>query len=96
LSSKLRGTREIKLFDSELTSEKMIPFRYFGRTLWMGDRPVSRILPTQDSTTQANTSSGIPTHEPSVRAVKTQCALDRTTTTTCWKGRRKGTVWDVA
>jgi len=30
----------------------MNPFRQFGRTAWMGDRPTARPLPTQDSITQ--------------------------------------------
>jgi len=35
--------------DSALTSETMKPSRHFGRTPWMGDRPVSNPLHTQDS-----------------------------------------------
>jgi len=29
-------------------------FGYFGRTLWKGDHPIVKPLPTQDSTTQKN------------------------------------------
>jgi len=36
--------------DSELTSETMNSFIHFGRTPWTGDRPISRPLPTQDTT----------------------------------------------
>jgi hypothetical protein len=39
---------------SELPSETMDPFRYFGRIPWTGDRSIARPLPTQDSTTQKN------------------------------------------
>jgi hypothetical protein len=33
---------------SELNSETINPFRYFGRTPWMGDQPVAKSLPSQD------------------------------------------------
>jgi len=32
----------------------MNPFRHFGTTPWMGDRPIARPVPTQDNTTQKN------------------------------------------
>jgi len=46
--------------DSELTSETMKPFRHFHRTLWTGNRPTARPLPTQDSTTQKNRDMSMP------------------------------------
>jgi hypothetical protein len=36
---------------SKLTSETITPFRHFGRTSRMMDRPIANTLPTQDSTT---------------------------------------------
>jgi len=54
----------------------MYLFWTFGRTLWMGNQPDTRHLPTQDSTTQKNAdtpihaSSGIQTHDPSVQVVE--------------------------
>jgi len=38
--------------NSELTSETMKPLRHFCRTPWTGDPPITRPVPTQDSTTQ--------------------------------------------
>jgi hypothetical protein len=38
--------------DSKLTCETLNPFRHFGRTPRMGDQPIARPLPTQDSTTR--------------------------------------------
>jgi len=32
----------------------MNTFRHFGRIPWTGDRPITRTIPTQDSTTQKN------------------------------------------
>jgi len=56
--------------DLNLISETTNPFRHFGRTPWMGDRPFATPLPTQDSTTQTrtyiNASSGIRYHDPNV------------------------------
>jgi hypothetical protein len=40
--------------DSELTSEITNPFTHFDRTPWTRDQPITRPLPTQDSTTQKN------------------------------------------
>jgi hypothetical protein len=36
---------------SELTSDAVNTFRYFGGTLWMGDQPIARPVPTQNNTT---------------------------------------------
>jgi len=49
-------------------------FRCFGRTPCTGNRPIARLLPTQNSTTKKNTdiihiSRVIRTHDPCVRAV---------------------------
>jgi len=38
----------------ELTYETMIPFRYYSRTPWIGDRPIARSLRAEVSTTQEN------------------------------------------
>jgi hypothetical protein len=35
--------------DSELTSEAMNAFKYFDRTHYMWDRPVTKPVPPQDS-----------------------------------------------
>jgi len=48
------GSGALTCYDSELTSENLKPSRYLGRTLWMGDRPIARPLPANDSTTQKN------------------------------------------
>jgi hypothetical protein len=59
-----------------LTSEVFESIWTFDRTPWTGDQPDARPPPTQDNTTQKNadthihTSSGIRTHDPSVRAVE--------------------------
>jgi len=49
---------------TELMSDIMKPFRHFGTTPWMKNRPSVRTLPPQDSTTQRNmnASSEISTH----------------------------------
>jgi hypothetical protein len=39
----------------ELTSETVSPFRQYGRAPCMGDQPVARAIPTQDSTTHTHT-----------------------------------------
>jgi len=56
-------------------------FWTFRKTLWTGDQPPTRLLPTQDSATHKNAdthpaSSGIRTHDPSVRTVETLRTLD--------------------
>jgi hypothetical protein len=38
--------------DSELTFETVNPFRHTGRTPWTGDRPIEKLLRTQDRITQ--------------------------------------------
>jgi hypothetical protein len=62
--------------DSELTSETMNSSRHFGRT------PVAKPLSTQGSTTEKNASihasSGVRTHDPSVRAVQDHIRFSRT------------------
>jgi hypothetical protein len=40
--------------DSEIISETSNTFRHLYRTPWMGDQPVTRLIPTQDSTAQKN------------------------------------------
>jgi hypothetical protein len=50
----------------------MNPLRHFGRTPWIGDRPIARPLTTEDSETKENAgsinaSSGIRAHNLSVR-----------------------------
>jgi hypothetical protein len=37
---------------SDLTSETVSSFEHFGTIPLTGDQPISRLLPTQDSTTQ--------------------------------------------
>jgi hypothetical protein len=49
----------VAYLDSELTSEIMNTFRRFDKNSWMGDRPITRPLPTQDSTTQKNAELGL-------------------------------------
>jgi len=44
--------RLVSCCDSELTSETTNPFRHLGRILWVGYRPITNPLPTQDSTPQ--------------------------------------------
>jgi hypothetical protein len=39
------GLGPLACFETELTSETMDPSRHFGRTPWMGHRPVARPLP---------------------------------------------------
>jgi len=62
--------------ESECTYETMNNFRHFGRNPWTGDQPISRPLPTQESTTQKNTwtfihdPNVIRTHDRGVRAVQ--------------------------
>jgi hypothetical protein len=46
------GIGPLACSEPELTSEAVNPFRYFGGTPCLGDRPVARPVRTQDSTTQ--------------------------------------------
>jgi len=48
----LHGIGSLTFSDSEFTSEIMNTFQYFGRNPWMGDRPISRLLLTQNSRTE--------------------------------------------
>jgi hypothetical protein len=52
-------------------------FWTFDRTPWAGDQPVARPLPTQENTTRTyiHASSGIQTHDPSVRAAEDSSCL---------------------
>jgi hypothetical protein len=68
------GWSPLVCVDLELTSETVDLFRHFGRTPWMGYRPIARPRLTKDSKTQKNAdtnpSNGILTHEPSVRVIR--------------------------
>jgi hypothetical protein len=73
--------------NTELTSETMKPSRYFGRTAWMGGGVLAHLKACTyigHHNTYVHASSGIRTHDPSVRAV-----LDRT-------NLRPRDLWDLA
>jgi hypothetical protein len=50
----LHGLGHLHYSETELTSETLNSFRYFGRTSWTGDRALAKPLPAQNSTTQKN------------------------------------------
>jgi len=49
-----QGLGSLASSDSELTHETVNLLKQPARPPWMGDRPIARPLPTQESTTQKN------------------------------------------
>jgi hypothetical protein len=56
--------------DSELTSETVNSFRYFSTITWAGDRLITVQHNTEERGHNIHASTGIRTHDPSVRAVQ--------------------------